>query len=70
MSAPICPPQGVFLFIFTSAIPWRLEEMASEQSYVVQFFSYAAGFVVVGLVRDPTTWTVLQKDGPNHLGSR
>ena len=21
-------------------------------------------------VRDPTTWTILQKDGPNHLGSR
>ena len=25
-------------------------------------------FVGVGPVRDPTTWTILQQDGPNHLG--
>ena len=25
-------------------------------------------FVGVGPVRDPTTWTIFQQDGPNHLG--
>eukprot|EP01052_Picozoa_sp_SAG31_P021471 SAG31_NODE_1663_length_7581_cov_10.076399_1_plen_292_part_00 len=63
---------GVFLFIFTSAIPWRLEEMATEQRYVVQFFGYAAAFVVIGLIafnlliRTPVVTRELNKDEEHH----
>ena len=58
----------VFVLISFAITTSTMTSMNTDEGLTVKSFFEQVEILFWALVWDPTTWTIVQQDGPNHLG--